>query len=138
MVVSPEILNMNYSVILHDKPIRVETSKRAEKELSQRQCPIIADINLIFGCMIAKRVWFKDKVDGGGSVIVSDKLSLSFHTVKYDVCSFENIDNGGVAEPFYPEKGINKFMPHYIFIDFYKYKFTGEFSFKAGLMPAIT
>jgi len=128
---------MYYSVILHDKPIQVEISRRAEKELSQRQWPITADINLIFGCMIAKRVWFKDKVDDD-SVIVSDKLSLAFHTVKYDICSFENIDNGGVAEPFYPEKGINKFMPHYIFIDFHKLKFIGEFSFNAELMPAIT
>lgn len=132
-----EKLNMNYSVILHDKPIQVEISRRAERALSKRQWPIFADINLIFGCMIAKRVWFKNKADDD-SVIVTDKLSLSFHTVKYDVCSFENIDSGGVAEPFYPEKGINKFMPHYIFIDFHKFKFIGEFSFNTELKPAIT
>lgn len=128
---------MNYSVVLHNKSIQVEISKRAEKALSKRQWPIIADIHLIFGCMIAKRVWFKDQVDGD-SVFVSDKFGLSFHTVKYDVCSFKNIDNGGVAEPFYPAKGINKFMPHYIFIDFHKHKYTGEFTFNTELKPVVS
>ena len=125
---------MNYSVVLHDKSIHVEISKRAEKALSKRQWPIIADIHLIFGCMIAKRVWFKDKVDGD-SAFVSDKLSLSFHTVMYDVCSFKNIDSGGIAEPFYPKKGINKFVPHYIFIDFLNHKYIGEFTFNTELEP---
>jgi hypothetical protein len=126
---------MKYSIVLHNKPLQVEISQRAEKALEKRDQPLIADIHLIFGCMIAKRVWFKDGLVGD-AVTVCNKLRLAFHTVKYKVCSFENIDNGGVAEPFTPDKGMDKFMPHYIFIDFQKQKFTGEFTFNRKLQSA--
>jgi len=33
-----------------------EASQRAEKVLEERDEPIISDVHLIFGCMIAKRV----------------------------------------------------------------------------------
>lgn len=123
--------------MLHNKPLQVEISQRAEKVLDQRDKPIIADVHLIFGCMIAKRVWFKDQVEGD-MVSVSDKLGLSFHTVKYLVCSFENIDNGGVPEAFSPGREMNKFMPDYIFIDFQKQKFIGEFTYNRGIGSAKT
>lgn len=128
---------MKYSVVLHDKSLLIEVSQRAENALVKRSKPILADVNLIFGCMIAKRVWFKDQVDGD-MVSVSDKLGLTFHAVKYKVCSFENIDNGGISEPFLPDKGLEKFMPNYIFIDFQKHKFTGEFTFNRELQIAKT
>ena len=78
--------------------------------------------------MIAKRVWFKEKVDGE-RVSITDKLELSFHTVKYKICSFKNIDNDGVSEPFVLGKDVNKFMPNYLFIDYQKHQLTGDFTF---------
>lgn len=118
---------MKYSVVLHNKSIQLETSLQAEKALRKRDLPIVADVHLIFGCMIAKRVWFKEQVEGEVA-FVSDKLKLAFHTVRYTVCSFDNIDSGGVPEPFLPSKGINKFMPPYVFVDYQEGEFIGEFS----------
>jgi hypothetical protein len=123
---------MEYSVILHDKELKVEVSSRAESALQQRDVPIIADVHLIFGCMIAKRVWFKEQVDCS-MVLVNENLGLAFQTVRYKVCSFENIDNGGIPEPFVPGREMKKFMPDSVFIDFKKEQFIGEFVFQPNV-----
>ncbi len=120
---------MKYSVVLHNKAMEVEISSRATRALAARDKPLFADVHLIFGCMIAKRVWFKDQPDSDDIVYVTDQLGLSFHTVRYDVCSFENIDNGGIPEAFTPGRDISKFMPGYVFIDHKDDKYTGEFNY---------
>ena len=125
---------MKYLVVLYGKSLQVEISRGAEKALNKRDKPVIADVHLIFGCMLAKRIWFKDQVEGE-TVSVRRNLGITFQTVKYEVCSFENIDHGGVPEPFSPSIGVNKFIPDYIFIDYLKHQFTGRFNFDRGLRP---
>jgi hypothetical protein len=125
---------MKYSVVLHGKPLQVEISRRAENALNKRDKPVIADVHLIFGCMLAKRIWFQDQVEVE-TVSVCHNLGISFQTVKYTVCSFENIDNGGVPLPFSPSIEMNRFVPDYVFIDYLKHQFTGGFTYDRGLRP---
>lgn len=123
---------MKYSVVLYDKALQVELSQRAENALAKRDKPVVADVHLIFGCMLAKRIWFKDQVEGE-AVSVCHNLAITFHTVKYTVCSFDNIDHGGIPTPFSPSIEMNKFIPDYVFIDYLKHQFSGAFHFDRGL-----
>lgn len=122
---------MKHSAILFGREVQVELSRRAEKALSARQKPVVAVVHLIFGCMLAKRVWFRDAVDDD-VVPVTDKLGMTFNAVRYKVCSLKLIDGGAEPEdfPLALEKG--RFVPDTVFIDYRKHEFTGDFSYTAA------
>ena len=120
---------MNYSVILHGKTVKVALTPRAEQVLGKRDTPITAVVHLIFGCMVAKRVWFREQVDAE-TTKVTESLNLSFDVVRYANCSLRNIDGGGEPERFPLGKDISDFVPDLLEIDYHKLKFTGEFTYQ--------
>jgi hypothetical protein len=120
---------MNYSVILHGKNIKIFLTPRAEKALGKRDVPITAVVHLIFGCMVAKRVWFREQVDAA-TIRVTESLSLSFDVVRYANCSLRNIDGGGEPERFPLGKDIRDFVPDLLEIDYHKREFTGGFTYQ--------
>ena len=120
---------MNYSVSLHGKTMEIALTRRAEAALHRREQPITAVVHLIFGCMVAKRVWFREQVDVEVAP-VTDKLNLNFDVVRYAVCSLKNIDGGATPEPFPLGKEIRRFVPDSLVIDYHKHQFTGEFTYR--------
>ncbi len=122
---------MNRSVTLFGKQLQVELSRRAEKALRAREKPVVAVVHLIFGCMLAKRVWFRDTVEDD-VVAVTDKLGITFNAVCYAVCSLKLIDAGAEPEDFPLALEKRRFVPDIVRIDFRKHEFTGEFSYTAA------
>ena len=119
---------MNYSVSLQGRQVQVELSQRAEKALNARSQPLVAVVHLIFGCMVAKRVWFKESVEEEVAQ-VNDKLGLTFNAVRSAVCSLELIDAGAIPEDFPLAIEKNRFVPDVIRIDFSHKAFVGEFTY---------
>lgn len=119
---------MKYSVVIHGKLMRVTISRTAEKELALRRSPVVAVAHLIFGCMVAKRVWFKDAVSDETAAI-TDKLSVCFDVVRYANCSLSNIDSGAEPELFPLQRDIKRYVPDELSIDFSKNRFSGDFTF---------
>lgn len=119
---------MKYSADIHGKLMQVEVSRRAEKELALRDRPMVAVVHLIFGCMVAKRVWFKDAVSEETTAI-TDRLSISFDVVRYANCSLSNIDSGAEPEHFPLQKDIKGYVPDELSIDFSNNRFSGDFTF---------
>ena len=118
-----------YTIRLHNKSVRVEISPRALSALAQREKPLVAEVHLIFGCMIAKRVWFKEDTVLD-SVPVTSGLSMLFKPVGYQkTCRFADIDNGAIPfdYPMVAEK--RKFVPDWVGIDFRTGKWVGEFTY---------
>ena len=118
---------MNYSAILHGKNIKIYLTPRAEKALGKRDTPVTAVVHLIFGCMVAKRVWFREQVDAK-TTRVTASLNLSFDVVRYANCSLRNIDGGGEPERFPLGKDIRDFVPDLLEIDYHKREFPGGFT----------
>ena len=122
---------MRFLVTIHRKRVQVVISKKAYKKLALRHKPLVAVVHLIFGCMVAKRVWFKEDILEE-FVAITDNLAVCFDVVRYTNCSFSNIDGGAEPEP-YPIKGdIKRYVPDYLYIDFVKNKYSGDFSFTGG------
>ena len=91
---------MNTTIQLYGKPVRVELTAAAESALAKRTEPLYAEVQLIFGCMVAKRVWFSDKANKD-AVPVNPYLSVWFRPARYEkACSFDEIDSGAVAWTF--------------------------------------
>ena len=127
---------MNYSVILHGKLIKVTLTQRAEQALDKRAKPITAVVHLIFGCMVAKRVWFPEEVDVE-VMPVTDKLDLNFDVVRYTNCSPKNIDGGAEPGTFPLGRDISDFVPDLLKIDYLKQKYTGDFTYQ-HISPAFS
>jgi len=127
---------MNTTIYLHGKAVRVELSAAAERALARRSAPLYAEVQLIFGCMIAKRVWFRDATVNG-AVPVVPKLSVWFRPARYEkACSFDDIDGGAVASDFPMAVDRKRFVPDALHIDFRGGKWVGDFTYSMDIFRA--
>jgi hypothetical protein len=127
---------MNATIQLHGKPVRVELSAAAERALAQRSTLLCAEVQLIFGCMIAKRVWFSDEANKD-AVPVNPKLSVWFRPARYEkACSFDEIDGGAVASDFPMAVDRKGFVPDVVHIDYRAGKWVGDFTYSMNIFRA--
>ena len=114
---------MNATIQLYGKPVRVELSAAAERALAQRSASLCAEVQLIFGCMIAKRVWFSDETNKDA--------------VRYEkACSFDEIDSGAVASDFPMAVDRKGFVPDVVHIDYRAGKWVGDFTYSMDVFRA--
>jgi hypothetical protein len=127
---------VNATIQLYGKPVRVELSAAAERALAQRSASLCAEVQLIFGCMIAKRVWFSDEANKD-AVPVNPKLSVWFRPARYEkACSFDEIDSGAVASDFPMAVDRKGFVPDVVRIDYCAGKFVGDFTYSMDIFRA--
>ena len=120
---------MIVTIQLHGKPVRVELSAAAESALAKRTGPLFAEVQLIFGCMIAKRVWFRDEAVEN-AVPVNSKLNVWFRPARYaKACSFDDIDNGAEASDYPVVGDRSRFVPDLLSIDYRGGKWIGGFTY---------
>lgn len=127
---------MNTIIDLHGKAVRVELTAAAERALAKRTEPLFAEVQLIFGCMIAKRVWFRDAAVKG-AVAVVPKLNVWFRPARYEkACSFDDIDGGAVASDFPLAVDRKGFVPDVVRIDYRTGKWVGDFTYSMDAFRA--
>jgi len=127
---------MNATIRLYGKPVFVELSAAAERALEKRDQPLYAEVQLIFGCMVAKRVWFRDQASTD-AVPVTPKLSVWFRPARYEkACSFDEIDSGAVASDFPMAVNRKGFVPDVVRIDYRAGKWIGDFTYSMAMFRA--
>lgn len=120
---------MNVTIYLYGKPVRVELNSRAERALAKRADPLFAEVQLIFGCMVAKRVWFREEANKD-AVPVTPKLSVWFRPARYArSCSFDEIDSGAEASDYPMVVDRKGFVPDVVRIDYRAGKWVGDFTY---------
>lgn len=124
------------TIVLHGKNVGVEISNSAQRALAKRSTPLFAEVQLIFGCMIAKRVWFGDDVVQA-AVPVTENLRIWFRPARYEKsCSFADIDSGARASDYPMVADRKRFVPDRLSIDFHAGKWVGDFTYSADLNRA--
>ncbi|MHB8743348.1 MAG: hypothetical protein ACYC9L_09490 [Sulfuricaulis sp.] len=127
---------MNTTIYLYGKLVRVELNSRAERALAKRTCPLFAEVQLIFGCMVAKRVWFHE-VANKDAVPVTPKLSVWFRPARYArSCSFDEIDGGAEASDYPMAVDRKGFVPDVVRIDYRAGKWIGDFTYSLDVFRA--
>lgn len=120
---------MNTTISLYGKAVRVELSAGAERALAERTAPLYAEVQLIFGCMIAKRVWFRDE-PAKDAVPVTPKLSVWFRPARYaKACSFDDIDDGAEASDYPMAVDRKRFVPDVLSVDYRAGRWVGNFTY---------
>lgn len=124
---------MKSIIQLEGRPVSVRISHAAMRTLESISSPLLAEIHLIFGCMVAKRVWFKE-LPSSDAVSVTDKLQVCFRSVRYTkTCRLSDIDNGAVPEDFPLVAEKRRFVPDWLEIDFRKGEWKGTFGFDRAI-----
>ncbi|MHB8471833.1 MAG: hypothetical protein ACYDC8_03065 [Gammaproteobacteria bacterium] len=127
---------MYKTINLHGKNVRVELTRTAQRAEGELAAPLVAEIHLIFGCMVVKRVWFKP-ITTAESVPILGNLFASFCTVRYAKhCRISHIDSGEEEPTEFPIVRDKKvFVPHWLRVD-YEYKnnkWVGIYGYDRGI-----
>jgi hypothetical protein len=125
---------MKTTITLHGKTVLVEISDAARRMLAKRARPLMCEVNLVFGCMLAKRVWFRDEIHAEAVPVVAD-LSAWFRPVGYaKACSFDDIDAGAEAFDYPMVADRRRFTPDALFIDYRGGEWVGDFTYSRALL----
>ena len=128
---------MNRAVSLYGKTLQVALSPAAQHALVERAAPLLAEIHLIFGCMIVKRVRFKETI-AGVAVPVTDKLFVNFRPVRYQkTCRLSDIDADENPEDFPLVAERRCYVPDRLSIDFRAGGWRGDFTYDRALNAAL-
>jgi hypothetical protein len=80
-------------VILHDKILDVSLSRAAERALEQRGRPLVVEMELLFSCLLRKRVHFGEAA--ADATPVDARLAVRFKPIMTKKCSVA--EGGGHA-----------------------------------------
>ncbi|HHJ15182.1 MAG TPA: hypothetical protein ENJ80_00625 [Gammaproteobacteria bacterium] len=123
---------MYKTVILAGKPVHVELTRAAECAVADLQQLLVAEVHLILGCMVLKRVWFRsaDAVNAR-PVTLSGLLGACFRTVRYSKsCRISHIDQGDEEPTDFPlAVSKRQFAPNWLKIDFRSGQWVGTFGY---------
>ncbi len=114
------------NVTLHDKSVEIRLSRAAQKALAQRGQPLVAEMELLFSCLLRKRVHFGDSDEGATSV--DDRLAVRFKPIMTRRCS---VAEGGASPPSesFPLENPRPYVPNWLAIDYRRGKWVGDFGY---------
>lgn len=114
------------NITLHDKSLEVRLTAAAQKALAKRATPLVAEMELLFSCLLRKRVYFGDAMDQ--STPVNDRLSVRFRPIMTRRCS---VAEGGASPPSerFPLENPRPYVPNWLAIDYRRGQWVGEFGY---------
>ena len=116
------------TIQFNGKPLKLGLSQAARNALQQRDIPLNVEMELYFSCMIRKKLRFYDQPMDTEYMKVTDRLNLGFRPVMTQKCSIHETDGAPPVTDF-PISNAASFIPHWIYIDFHKGEWQGEFGY---------
>ncbi|MDP1904794.1 MAG: hypothetical protein Q8M09_11200 [Pseudomonadota bacterium] len=114
-------------ITLAEKNLDIRLSPAAEHALAQRQTPLLAEMELLFSCLIRMRVRFRERPSEDATP-VSDRLSVRFRPVMTRVCAVAEVGGAPPLDDF-PIANPRPYVPHWLAIDYRRGQWLGEFGY---------
>jgi hypothetical protein len=113
-------------ITLHDKSLEVRLTAAAQKALARRATPLVAEMELLFSCLLRKRVHFGDAAEQ--STPVNERLAVRFKPIMTRRCS---VAEGGATPPSegFPLENPRPYVPNWLSIDYRKGEWVGNFGY---------
>ena len=110
-------------------PIQVRLTAGAERALAMHPTPLLVELELLFSCLIRKRVRFPaaphaDAIPVPGT---DPRLTLYFHPVCTKVCAIGDAEVPDLLT--FPIRRVTPFIPRAVTLDYRKSGWTGDFSY---------
>jgi len=123
--------NRQLDTMLEGKSLRITLSDAAQRALSQRATPLIAEMELYFSCLIRLRVRFYERDEGSSATPISEKLSVRFRPVMSRRCDLHEV-NGKSPLGDFPIVKRDPYVPHWLHLDYKRGEWVGEFGYKTS------
>ncbi len=111
-----------------DRLLEVDLSARAGSRLTRRRVPLLAELEILFGCLVRKRVNFRDLTDEDDALVVNEKLSIIVRPVLFELCAPQDGESSPPVVDM-PVVDVSRLIPHHLVIDFEDGEWVGSFSF---------
>lgn len=113
-------------ITLHGKSLEIRLTPAAEKALALRDAPLVAEMELLFSCLLRKRVYFGESTEQ--SVPVSAQLAVRFKPIMTRRCS---VAEGGATPPSerFPLENPRPYVPSWLSIDYRRGEWVGNFGY---------
>jgi hypothetical protein len=115
------------NITLADKNVEIRLSAPAKRALAQRQTTLLAEMELLFSCLIRKRVRFRE-LDREIATQVTEQLAVSFRPVMTRVCAMAEVEGSPPVTDF-PIANPRPYVPRWLTIDYRKGQWLGEFGY---------
>lgn len=118
---------------LKGKRVRVDISESAVEALSDRETPLLIELELYFSCLVRKQIRFtelpgKPSTDSECTRVIRG-LYASFRAVTTSHCRIDETDGKPPVETM-PVKKADLFVPDWLKLDFRTGRWLGEYGFK--------
>lgn len=115
------------NIALANKPVAIRLSASARQALAERRIPLLAEMELLFSCLIHKRVRFGDLKDEA-AVRASDRLAVRFRPVMTRACALADLADSPPLEDL-ALANPGPYVPRWLSIDFRRGQWLGEFGY---------
>lgn len=111
---------------LHGKTLDLRLTRAAEAALAARDTPLVVEMELLFSCLLRKRVLFGGAADG--AVAANERLLVRFRPVMTRRCS---VAEGGARPPSesFPLENPRPYVPNWLRLDYRRGQWIGEFGY---------
>jgi hypothetical protein len=120
-------MELAMNITLVGKTVEIRLSDNASRALAGRSTPLRVEMELLFSCLIRKRVRFGE-LDGREATLASDKLAVSFRPVMTHACSVKNLQGAPSLDDF-PIANPRPYVPRWLAIDHRQGQWLGEFGY---------
>ncbi len=114
-------------VMLNGHELEVSWTRRAKKELGQRDQALLAEMQLYFSCVVQKRVLFHEQ-DENDYVSVIEPLQVCFRPVQAMSCAPEQFAEQHPVKEQFSSKAASRMFPKRLQLDYKNEQWQGEFS----------
>jgi len=111
-------------------PLKLQLTTSAQRALDGLHDPLIVELELLFSCLLRKRVKFPGVAPAGSSPldVSQPKLAVYFHPVVTRHCRLDDIE-GETPSDTLPLTKPEAFVPHWVRLDYRDNAWHGEFGY---------
>ncbi|MDH5654616.1 MAG: hypothetical protein OEZ34_01820 [Spirochaetia bacterium] len=122
-------LSMQKFVEVLGKPVHVNLTGRGVKALNQLSEPVSIEMELLFSCMLRKRLLFNPGIKENASQI-HENLYLFFHAVMTEHCNLSDYESlSDIPVTDFPTDKLRQMVPRWVRIDYKSGKWKGSFGY---------
>lgn len=113
-------------ITLHNKSLEIRLTTAAQKALALRDTPLVAEMELLFSCLLRKRVHFGESLNE--TTPAGDHLAVRFKPIMTRRCS---VAEGGASPPSesFPLENPRPYVPNWLAIDYRRGQWVGNFGY---------
>ena len=119
---------MKYSITISGKTVQVSMTSAASQILAQTDIAVVVEMELLFSCLIRKRVKFRHESRPAVGEWVTDRRYVHFRPVMTQACSITQGADGPSLTTF-PIVNEAAYVPKWLRINYRRGEWLGEFGY---------